>query len=300
MPGANVISPSFGSIEVTAFDVQHDVHDAETCEWLRDLLAEHAVVCIRLSTGLTDDELQAVASMIGPIKDPLARTVDGSTIRYGERRQVIDAGFVMTDEIREQLGDGSLGGDDLRPGLFQFFHTDDSYVERPAAATVLHARDLPVGGGGDTVFLDMRVAFDQLDPDRRAALLGLHAVHAYDNHDAFPPRPSASGELDALVEVSHPFVRAHPRNGRPALYMDLDRATHVVELPIDEGRVLLQELQDHAEAHAPRYSHSWHPHDVLMWDDSSVQHRASGDFEVGQPRRFWRYLVEGPVPVGAT
>jgi len=37
-----------------------------------------------------------------------------------------------------------------------------------------------------------------------------------------------------------------------------------------------------------------------MWDDSSVQHRASGDFEVGQPRRFWRYLVEGPVPVGAT
>jgi alpha-ketoglutarate-dependent taurine dioxygenase len=297
-PAAGVISPSFGSVEVTGFGVDRDVHDAECCEWLRDLLAEHAVVCIRLAARLTDDELQAVASMIGPIKDPVAQTIDGSTIRYGERRQVIDAGFVMTDELREQLGEGSLGGDDVRPGLFQFFHTDDSYVERPAAATVLHARELPEGGGGDTVFMDMRAAYELLEPDRRASLEGLHALHAYDNHDAFPPRPSASGELEALVEVSHPVVRAHPRNGRPALYMDLDRATHVVELPIDEGRVLLQGLQDHAEAHAPRYSHAWHPNDVLMWDNSSVQHRASGDFEVGQPRRFWRYLVEGPVPVG--
>jgi taurine dioxygenase len=300
MPASTVISPTFGSVEVTGFDVDRDVHDDEVCEWLRDLLAEHAVVCIRLSTGMTDEQMQAVASTIGPIKDPVARTADGSTIRYGERRQVIDAGFVMTEELRDQLGDGSLGGDDLRPGLFQFFHTDDSYVERPAAATVLHARELPDSGGGDTVFLDMRAAFDQLDPDRRAALLGLHAIHAYDNHDAFPPRPSASGELEALVDVSHPVVRAHPRNGRPALYMDLDRATHVAELPIDEGRAVLQELQDHAEAHAPRYSHAWHPHDLLIWDNSSVQHRANGDFEVGQPRRFWRYLVEGPVPVAST
>ena len=37
--------------------------------------------------------------------------------------------------------------------------------------------------------------------------------------------------------------------------------------------------------------------DVLIWDNASVQHRASGDFAVGEPRRFWRYMVEGPVPV---
>src|SRR5262249_39424568 len=155
-----------------------------------------------------DDELQAVASMIGPIKDPVADTRDGGEIRYGERRQVIDAGFVLTDDLRAELGDGTVGGDDLRPGLFQFFHTHDSYRTRPPAATALHARQLPEGGGGDTVFLDMRAAHDQLDAATRARLVGLHAAHAYDNHDAFPPRPSASGELDALVEVTHPVVRA--------------------------------------------------------------------------------------------
>jgi taurine dioxygenase len=65
----------------------------------------------------------------------------------------------------------------------------------------------------------------------------------------------------------------------------------------DEGRALLQSLQDHAEAHAPRYGHDWQPHDVLVWDNASVQHKASGDFPVGEPRRFWRYMIEGPVPV---
>ena len=33
-----------------------------------------------------------------------------------------------------------------------------------------------------------------------------------------------------------------------------------------------------------------------IWDNASVQHKASGDFPVGEPRRFWRYMIEGLVP----
>ena len=91
-------------------------------------------------------------------------------------------------------------------------------------------------------------------------------------------------------------MRAHPVTGAPALYFDLDRATHVEGMPEAEGRALLQELQDHAEARAPRYAHAWQPNDVLIWDNASVQHKASGDFPIGEPRRFWRYMIEGPVP----
>ena len=98
--------------------------------------------------------------------------------------------------------------------------------------------------------------------------------------------------------MSHPVVRAHPVTGEPALYLDLDRATHIADMPADEGRALLQSLQDHAERHAPRYAHEWRPHDVLIWDNAAVQHKASGDFPVGEPRRFWRYMIEGPKPVG--
>jgi len=282
----------FGAFEV-------DGRDRAALAELPKALAEHGVLVVRLPALLEDEELRALASRLGPIKEPIGRAREGRALRYAEARQVIDSGFVLTDELRAKLGDVSLGGDPVRPGLFEFFHTDDSYTERPAAATVLHARALPKSGGGATRFIDMRAAYRQLDAALRARLRGLRAVHAYNNRNAFPPRASAAGALEALVDVSHPIVRAHPLSGEPALYFDLDRATHVEGMPEAEGRALLQSLQDHAERSAPRYAHAWRPHDVLIWDNASVQHCASSDFKVGEERRFWRYMIEGPVPVAA-
>ena len=245
-------SGSFGDTEILGLEPTRDASDANVADWLREVLWERAVVCVRLSAKLTDEELRALVSMIGDIKDPVGHDSDGNPLRYGEERQIIDAGFVLTDELRESLGDISVGGDDLRPGLFQFFHTDDSYVEQPASVTVLHARALPQGGGGDTLFIDMRAAYELLDEAQRARLIGLRAVHAYNNRGAFPPRAAATGALEALVDVSHPVVRAHDVTGEPALYFDLDRATDIEGIPEEEGRALLQSLQDHAEQNAPR------------------------------------------------
>jgi alpha-ketoglutarate-dependent taurine dioxygenase len=288
----------FGAATVGGLALE-DADDPARAQMLRELLWERGVVAVHLPAPLDDSAARAIASMIGPIKDPVAVTRDGTQVRYSDDRQVIDSGFVMTEELREQLGGGSLGGDDVRPGLFEFFHTDDSYTERPAAATVLHARALPPSGGGATSFLDMRAAYRLLDVGVRDRLHGLRARHAYNNHDAFPPRQSASGPLDALVDVHHPVVRAHPVTREPALYFDLDRACEIDGLPVAAGRELLQSLQDHAERNAPRYAHPWQPHDVLMWDNAAVQHRAGGDFKVGEPRRFWRFMIEGPRPAAA-
>jgi len=287
----------FGAVEVVGLHPTVDADDEAAREILRDALWAHAVVCVRLSEPLSEDEARALASMIGPVKDPVGRTRDGGRLRYSDERQIVDAGFVLTDDLRAQLGDLNFGGDSVRPGLFETFHTDDTYTEDPALATVLFARELPTGPGGDTQFIDMRAAYELLEPGRRERLLGLRAVHAYNNGGVFPPRVAAQGPYEQLVDVAHPVVRAHPVTGRPALYFDLDRATHIEGLPLEEGRELLQSLQDHAEKSAPRYGHAWHPHDVLIWDNASVQHKASGDFPVGEPRNFWRYMIAGPVPV---
>jgi alpha-ketoglutarate-dependent taurine dioxygenase len=288
----------FGAAEVIGLDLARDTGDEAACRRLQLALAMRGVICVRFNAPLDDAEMRSLVKMIGPIKEPIGRTRDGGSVRYSEARQVIDAGFVMTEEVKKKLGDTSVGGNDLRPGLFQFFHTDDSYTERPAYATVLHARQLPPSGGGDTCFIDMRAAFEQLDDALKWRLIGLKAVHAYNNRDAFPPRPPAKGPLEAMVDVSHPVVRQHPYvDGVGALYFDLDRATHIEGMDEREGRALLQGLQDFAEQEAPSYAHQWQANDVLIWDNASVQHRASGDFPVGEPRRFWRYMVEGPVPV---
>ncbi len=290
LPGA------FGALAVEGVRPAHAA-DAATVATFRELLAQHAVVCLRQPAPLDDGEARAIVSMIGPIKDPVGRTRDGGTLRYSEDRQIIDAGFVLTDELRAELGDINFGGlDSERPGLFETFHTDDTYTECPAAATVLFTRELPSSPGGATHFLDMRAAYASLEPELRARLIGLRAACSYNNRGVYAGRAAAEGLFEQLVDVSHPIVRSHPVTHGPSLYIDLDRATHVEGMFETEGRALLQLLQDHAEAHAPRYAHSWQTHDVLVWDNASVQHKAGGDFPVGEPRRFWRFMIEGQTP----
>ena len=291
-------SATFGAAEVVGLVPGRDVADRVARELVRDALAQHGVVCLRIDEAFDERTFRCVAEMFGPIKDPVGRTRDGTELRYDTEMQIIDAGFVLTDEMREQLGGISFGGlDDQRPGLFETFHVDDTYTEVPAAATVLNARQLPPSGGGDTCFLDMRAAYDLLDAETQRRVHSLRAVYSYNNHNAFPPRVSACGPNDALVDVAHPIVRTHPVTGRCALYIDLDRATHVDGMAINEGRALLQSLQDHAEKRAPRYRHRWLAHDVLVWDNASVQHKASGDFRVGEPRQFYRFMIAGAKPI---
>ena len=189
--------------------------------------------------------------MIGPVKDPVGRTRDGGVLRYSEERQIIDAGFVMTDELREQLGELSFGGltrngpDCSRPST--------PTTPTPSArrsSTVLHARELPAGPGRRHVLpRHARRATTPRCRTTQRASIGLRAVHAYNNHGAFPPRVPAEGPFEA-ARRRRASDRARPSasRGGPSLYFDLDRATHVEGMPIDEGRALLQSLQDHAEA----------------------------------------------------
>jgi alpha-ketoglutarate-dependent taurine dioxygenase len=286
---------AFGVAEVVGLEPGYG--DAPAAA-LQDALARNAVLCLRTARPLRDAEFQAVARLFGPIKDPVGRTKDGGTFRYSEPRQIIDSGFVLTDEIRQKLGDLSFGGlDDARPGLFETFHVDDTYTEEPAIATVLHARQLPPSGGGPTCFLDMRAAYALLDEATRQQIGALRVVYAHNNEDAFPPRRAARGPADVLAEVTHPLVRTHPVAGTRSLFLDLDRAKHVEGMPTAEGRALLQKLQDFAEANAPSCEHVWRDNDVLVWDNVSVQHKAGGDFALGESRRFWRTMIAGERPV---
>jgi len=283
---------AFGIAEVVRFEPS-DTTSAE----LRAALARHAVLCLRFYRALDEEEFRAVAELFGPVKDPIARAKDGTPFRYDQPRQIIDSGFVLTDEIRAKLGDLSFGGlDDRRPGLFETYHCDDTYTAEPAIATVLHARDLPPSGGGPTHFLDMRAAYQLLDEATRARIAALRVCHAYNNEGAFPSRRSAHGPADVLEDVSHPLIRTHPTAGTRALFFDLDRAKHVEGLPLAEGRALLEQLQQHAEDRSPRCAHDWRDHDVLVWDNASVQHKAGGNFKLGEPRLFWRCMIAGRRP----
>jgi hypothetical protein len=93
------LSGAFGAAEIEGLHPE-DADDRAKRAVLLDVLARHAVVCVRCSAPLDDAQARAIASMIGPIKDPVGRARDGTLLRHGEDRQIIDAGFVLTDELR--------------------------------------------------------------------------------------------------------------------------------------------------------------------------------------------------------
>ncbi len=288
----------FAAAEVVGLDPRAHPRDASVAQALRAALAEHGLAVIRLEAKLDEAMFRAVAGLFGAVKDPVAADRDGNPHRYDDTRQIIDAGYVMTDEMREEMKGRSFGGLDAdRPGLFETFHIDDTYVAEPASATVLHARVLPPSGGGNTVFIDLQSAWEQLPAQEQARLRPLQVEHAYNNEGAFEGRASASGPNDVLAPATHPLVRTHASTGRLGLFFDLDRATRVEGMDLGEGRALLMRLQRAVEENAPRYEHVWRDFDVLVWDNTRVQHKASGDYPVGEPRRFWRHMIAGTRPV---
>src|SRR5438128_1268485 len=69
-----------------------------------------------------------------------------------------------------------------------YFHTDYSYLDVPARATLLYSLKVPKRGG-DTLFADQRAAYEGLPASMKKRLEGLVALHHYGNRDDLDPEP---------------------------------------------------------------------------------------------------------------
>ncbi|MBD8595409.1 TauD/TfdA family dioxygenase [Pseudomonas sp. CFBP 8758] len=182
----------------------------------------------------------------------------------------------------------------------KYWHSDLSYKELPSLGSMLHAQELP-SEGGDTLFADMHRAWDTLPAALRQAVEGKHAVHSYtarysEGKNAANWRPTLSAEqLAQVVTVTHPVVRNHPENGRKALFVSEGFTTHIVGLPEDESRDLLQQLYAHSVRDEHVYRHQWQPHDMVFWDNRSLVHLAAGCPDHLR-RKLYRTTIQGDAP----
>src|SRR5205085_2099031 len=103
-----------------------------------------------------------------------------------------------------------------------YFHTDYSYLDVPARATLLYSIQVPKVGG-DTLFADQYSAYDDLPAAMKERIDGLTALHHYGNRDDVDraSRTVASvltqEQEQKMSWVRHPIVRKHPVTGRRAL-----------------------------------------------------------------------------------
>ncbi|MBV7484836.1 TauD/TfdA family dioxygenase [Bordetella sp. BOR01] len=154
----------------------------------------------------------------------------------------------------------------------QLWHSDSSFQSPPARYSMLHAVVLP-DEGGETEFADMRAAYDALPPAHKQRLEGLHAEH-YALHSRFllGDTDYSEAQRQAIPPAAWPLVRRHPGNGRHLLFIGA-HASHVLELTVAEGRLLLMDLLEHATQPRFVYRHTWQPADLVMWDNRSTLHR---------------------------
>ncbi|HXB76418.1 MAG TPA: TauD/TfdA family dioxygenase, partial [Bradyrhizobium sp.] len=134
------------------------------------------------------------------------------------------------------------------------YHTDHSNAARPPKATILHAVSLP-DRGGDTQYVDMRLAYDELPQQTKRRLDGLKAIHVYQSRHSARKLMELGSESRSRVPdaVTHPIVRTHPESGRKAIYINPIRTEGIVGIPEEEAQALLADLLEHATQ--PQYQY---------------------------------------------
>ena len=190
--------------------------------------------------------------------------------------------------------------DDDEPLRFEHrWHTDVTFAPNPPTASILRAVVVPPYGG-DTQWLDLQAAYEELSPRVRTLVDGLHAVHQNRVNIA---RGEVTGAASARfasqdLRASHPMVRVHPESGRRGLFVNPAWTTHVEELSRQEGRHLLAMLYEHMADARYTCRFRWEPGSVAFWDNRATCHRAPSDVPEGLDRRMERITLAGEPPVG--
>ncbi len=251
--------------------------DDAACRALREAFNEHLVLVF------PDQNLPAGAQvkfteLFGPVEPHPLRT-----------RQTVD-GFPAVLILENRRGQPGARND--------YWHSDISHAERPPAASVLHALQVP-DGRGDTMFCNMYRAYEALSEGLREVLRGLHALHSgmatyarsLDQNDARTIDPA-----EVKPPRAHPVVCTHPLTGRPALFVNPHFTVQFEDMTEDESRPLLDTLYKSATRPENVYRHRWRVGDVVMWDNRCTMHYAIMDYTEDMPRFLHRTPAGGEVP----
>lgn len=268
------LSPALG-IEVMGVDLRRPI-GATLLAQLREAWHEGLVILLR-DQQLSEEDQVRFAECFGP----LGRTIN--VHNTGKHPAVM-----LISNIRK---DGKPIGA-LPDGEMQF-HTDQCYVERPAAATMLYAIEVP-RVGGNTLFANAYAAYETLPAEIKRRIDGRKALNAYDYDNASTRRGTKLRE--GVPHYAHPVVRTHPATGRKALYVNRLMTLAIEGLPERESEDLLDYLFVHQEQPRFVYEHVWRVGDILMWDNRCTLH-ARTDFSPTERRLMRRVTILGEKPV---
>jgi taurine dioxygenase len=252
--------------------------DDPTVATLRDLYSRYGVLVFRRQ-ALSERELADFCALLGPLE---------RTVRSDWASPAVPEVTVLSN-LKDGLG-RNIGG--LGDGELQW-HSDQSYMEKPATGAALYALELPPEGG-ETFWVDLRVAYAKLPRPLRAQITGKRGIFDYAKRLAGYGRDSdqqISEEARRLTPpVTHALVRAHPETGDRSLYLDSTTTIGIDYMDISSGMALLDEIYAAATRDEFVYAHQWQVGDLVVWDNGFTMHRRT-PFDPGARRLMKRMTM---------
>lgn len=271
------VEPSGGACgaRITGVDLKAPLESA-TVAAIRAAWLQHHVLAFP-DQFLNDDELERFTLYFGGFgEDPFFAPIPG--------RQHIAA-------VRREA-------DEQSPLFAENWHADWSVQAHPPSGTCLNAVDIPPVGG-DTLFANQHMAWEALPDARKAEIGDLIAIHSArmpyapdgtyglrDKGRSMDIRPSEA----AFATQTHPLIPTHPETGRRGFYSTLGYIIGIDGMDQAEAMPLLLELAQWQGQEQFTYSQKWEPGMLVMWDNRSVLHKATGGYE-GYRRELHRTTI---------
>lgn len=274
------LHPLFAA-EVSGVKLSPSLTDDQVAQ-IHDAINKYAVLIFH-DQNFDDDELLDTGKRFGSIAPPRNH-------RSGDRlKHAVLADISNLDEKGElRKRDDTRRLDGLAN---QLWHSDASFRPIAGEISMLYAHIVPPQGG-DTEFADLRAAYDELGDELREMIADSWAEHSILHSRGLLGYTDYNEAERALVpEVRHPIVRTHPGSNRKTLYLG-SHASHIIDMPVPDGRLLLRELMEHATQQRFVHAHSWRKGDLVMWDNRCTLHRGKRYDDIKYKRDLRRVTTQ--------
>lgn len=247
---AQPVSPAIGA-ELMGADLRYPTD--ELVQEVRDALLRYKVVFFR-DQDITRAQHIAFARKFGEL----------------EIHPATPAGQEDPEVLRIAHGPNSKGQENS-------WHSDVTWRAEPSLGSILRAIELPPVGG-DTLFSNMVMAYEDLDDELKERLCTMTAVH--DIARVFADKIGMNKEqLHAkFPPQEHPVIRTHPETGERGLYVNIAFTDHIKGLSCEESYELLQYLYSRAAIPEYQCRLRWAPGTLAFWDNRACQHYAASDY----------------------
>ena len=192
------------------------------------------------------------------------------------------------------------------------WHWDQAFMPEIVRGAALRAIE-PARVLGETGFIHAGDAYDRLPQAMKERIEHLEVVYHFNgaqeqNTFGYPASlrlVERDADQAASIEkytaefppVVHPLVVTQPESGRRILKLSPMHARYVLGMDKEESDALLTELAEHLVDARYAYSHKWRKDDVVVWDNWSVIHSATG-VPPGIIRRMERTTIMGDYKLG--